>query len=188
MAPNKAIRPSNPYFQFFSCFSLFVLENSVFTPWSNALNAALSPYELYSVAATKNGRVILGTIADGLIALNQSNQSIDFHLTRSNGIENNTVLSLFEDAQSNVWAGLDNGIACINAASNIRPYVEQNGLLGTTYASAIFNGNLYLGTNQGLFFRPLDEKIPSNPIIIALQRRLSTKKQAQSDSYFGSDA
>lgn len=139
---------------------LFVLENSVFTPWSNALNAALSPYELYSVAATKNGRVILGTIADGLIALNQSNQSIDFHLTRSNGIENNTVLSLFEDAQSNIWAGLDNGIACINAASNIRPYVEQNGLLGTTYASAIFNGNLYLGTNQGLFFRPLDEKIP----------------------------
>ena len=139
---------------------LFVLEDSVFMPWSDSLNAALSEYELYSLTATKNGRLVLGTIADGLIALNQSNQNIDFHFTRSNGIENNTVLSLFEDAQSNIWAGLDNGIACINAASNIRPYVEQNGLLGTTYASAIFNGHLYLGTNQGLFFRPLDEKVP----------------------------
>jgi DNA-binding CsgD family transcriptional regulator len=139
---------------------LFILEDSVFTPWSNSLNATLSQYEIYSLTATKNGRLVLGTIADGLIALNQSNQNIDFHFTRSNGIENNTVLSLFEDAQSNIWAGLDNGIACINAASNIRPYVEQNGLLGTTYASAIFNGHLYLGTNQGLFFRPLDEKVP----------------------------
>ena len=139
---------------------LFVLENNGFTPWSEQLNKTLSQYEIYSVTATKNGRLILGTIADGLIALNKSNQSIDFHFTRSNGIENNTVLSLYEDAQSNIWAGLDNGIACINAASNIRPYVEQNGLLGTTYASAVFNGNLYLGTNQGLFFRPVDEKIP----------------------------
>ena len=74
---------------------LFVLENNGFTPWSEQLNKTLSQYEIYSVTATKNGRLILGTIADGLIALNKSNQSIDFHFTRSNGIENNTVLSLF---------------------------------------------------------------------------------------------
>lgn len=139
---------------------LFVLDEQNFIPWSESLNQTLSQYELYSATATKSGRIVLGTIADGLIALNGSNDGIDFHFTRSNGIENNTVLSLFEDTQSNIWAGLDNGIACINAASNIRPYVEQNGLLGTTYASALYQGRLYLGTNQGLFVKPVDQKVP----------------------------
>ena len=143
---------------------LFVLEQQNFSPWSPALNEALSQYELYSLTTTHNGRLVLGTIADGLIALDASNLAIDFHFNRSNGIENNTVLSLFEDNQSNIWAGLDNGIACINAASNIRPYVEQNGQLGTTYASAIYQNNLYLGTNQGLFYKPLDQKVPFEKI------------------------
>ncbi len=137
---------------------LFVLEKDQFSPWSSALNETLKQYELYSITRTKNGQLILGSIADGLIALDERNQDIDFHFTRSNGIENNTVLSLFEDAHANIWAGLDNGISCINAASNVRPYREQNGALGTTYASAIFEGNLYLGTNQGLFFKPVHEK------------------------------
>ena len=143
---------------------LFVLQQQDFVPWSESLNQILGQYEIYSSTATKDGRLILGTIADGMIALDESNQSIDFHFNRSNGIENNTVLSLFEDAQSNIWAGLDNGIACVNAASNIRPYLEQNGQLGTTYASAIYQGNLYLGTNQGLFYKPLDQKVPFEKI------------------------
>jgi len=143
---------------------LFVLQQQDFVPWSESLNQILGQYEIYSSTATKNGRLILGTIADGIIALDESNQSIDFHFNRSNGIENNTVLSLFEDAQSNIWAGLDNGISCVNAASNIRPYLEQNGQLGTTYASTIYQGNLYLGTNQGLFYKPIDEKVPFEKI------------------------
>jgi DNA-binding CsgD family transcriptional regulator len=143
---------------------LFVLKDNRLEPWSYTLNKTLSEYECYSLTTTKSGRLILGTIADGLIALDESNQSIDFHFTRSNGIINNTVLSLFEDAQSNIWAGLDNGIACLSAASNIRPYVVQNGQLGTTYASAIFDGTLYLGTNQGLFYKPIDQQIPFRKI------------------------
>ena len=143
---------------------LFVLDQQDFVPWSESLNEALNRYELYSVTATSNGRLVLGTIADGLIALDKANQAIDFHFDRSNGIENNTILSLYEDAQSNIWAGLDNGIACVNAASNIHPYVEQNGQLGTTYASAIYQGSLYLGTNQGLFFKPMDQKVPFDKV------------------------
>ncbi|HBB48350.1 MAG TPA: LuxR family transcriptional regulator [Flavobacteriaceae bacterium] len=139
---------------------LFVLEQNNFVPWSAGLNQVLSQYEVYSSIDTPNGALVLGTIADGILALDKTNQSIKHHFTRSNGIENNTVLSLYQDVQSNIWAGLDNGITCINAASNIRPYLEQNGQLGTTYASAIFQDNLYLGTNQGLFFKPLNQQVP----------------------------
>ena len=137
---------------------LNILNNGSFKPWSISLNQSLRPFELYSANLTQDGRLILGTIADGLLALDEFNTSIEYHFNQSNGIENNTVLSLFEDEQSNIWAGLDNGITCINAASNVRLYVEQNGQLGTTYASAIFDGRLYLGTNQGLFYKPLYKK------------------------------
>ena len=139
---------------------LHVLVKGAFKPWSESLNKNLSPFELYSATFTDNGRLILGTISNGLLALDKSNTLIDYRFDRSNGIDNNTVLSLFEDREANIWAGLDNGIACINASSHIQPFVEQNGQLGTTYAAATFDNNLYLGTNQGLFYKPVDKPVP----------------------------
>ena len=68
-------------------------------------------------------------------------------------MSNNTALSLYEDADKNLWVGLDNGINCINLQSPIKNYVDDTGILGTTYTSILFKGNLYIGTNQGLFYK-----------------------------------
>ena len=81
---------------------------------------------------------------------------IDFTIDQKTGLGNNTVLSLFEDSGSNVWVGLDNGINCINLDSPIKNYIDYYGELGTVYTTKIFKNNLYVGTNQGLFYRPLN--------------------------------
>ena len=39
--------------------------------------------------------------------------------------------------------------------SALRIYNDDDGKLGTIYASAVYQNNLYLGTNQGLFYKPL---------------------------------
>jgi DNA-binding CsgD family transcriptional regulator len=66
-------------------------------------------------------------------------------------LSNNTVLSLFEDKDQNVWVGLDNGINCINLQTPVHSFTDDTGVLGTVYASIVYNGMLYVGTNQGLF-------------------------------------
>ena len=61
-----------------------------------------------------------------------------------------------EDRKNNIWLGLDNGINCINLGSPFWEYIDSKGILGSVYASCIFENNLYLGTNQGLFWKQLN--------------------------------
>jgi ligand-binding sensor domain-containing protein len=78
---------------------------------------------------------------------------VKYHITQRKGLSNNTVLSIYEDIDNNLWLGLDNGINCINLKSPIKSFSDDSGNLGTVYTSIIYKGNLYLGTNQGLFYK-----------------------------------
>lgn len=109
---------------------------------------------VYNSLQSANGDIYLGTISHGLLKL--SNQQIEYQLNQENTLSNNTVLSLFDDVDGNIWLGLDNGINSVNTASSIRLYNDYNGDLGTVYASLHFNDRIYLGTNQGLFYREED--------------------------------
>ncbi|HQH41286.1 MAG TPA: hypothetical protein PK825_06040, partial [Bacteroidales bacterium] len=77
-----------------------------------------------------------------------------FHLTRENGIQNNTVLSAFTDQDNNVWLGLDNGIDLVILSGPVSFSFDPSGKLGSVYAVAKDKGYLYAGTNQGIFCSP----------------------------------
>ncbi|MEO0038974.1 MAG: hypothetical protein RIQ59_2185, partial [Bacteroidota bacterium] len=100
----------------------------------------------------RNGNFAIGTISDGIYIFSKSGK-LDYHISQTNGLSNNTVLSLFEDYDKNLWIGLDNGINCINLQSPIKSFLDESGKLGTVYASVLYQGNLYVGTNQGLFYK-----------------------------------
>ncbi len=115
----------------------------------------LETVSIYNSITLENGHVVLGTIANGVIALSETG-SVLYQMDQSSGLGDNTALSLFEDRQKNIWLGLDHGIDCINTQVPFSTYANRNGSLGTVYASIVHEGYLYLGTNQGLFSRPLD--------------------------------
>ncbi|PPK85064.1 regulatory LuxR family protein [Neolewinella xylanilytica] len=107
---------------------------------------------IYSALALQRGGHAFGTISNGLY-LTDDGGNLLHHIDQVKGLTNNTVLSLFQDAQSNLWAGSDNGLNCINLPSPIRKYTDRSGRVGTVYAAARHAGRLYLGSNQGLFVR-----------------------------------
>ncbi len=135
----------------------YVLENTKLVKWDITANEMLSKVSVYRSSQLRDGSFILGTISNGIFHLTP-NGKIKDKINYANGLSNNTILSIFEDVESNIWLGLDNGINCINVNSPFSIYNDQEGKLGTVYASAVFNNNLYLGTNQGLFYRPINEK------------------------------
>lgn len=120
--------------------------------WDHAASDFLDTVTVYRSVQLSDGGIALGTIAHGFIRLTKDG-FLDYQLTQRLGLGNNTVLSIFEDQSSNIWVGLDNGIACINKTRPIKNFIDQEGRLGTTYASVVYNGKLYLGTNQGLFYK-----------------------------------
>lgn len=118
----------------------------------NTFNKEFERSSFYSAIALKNGGFALGTISNGVFILDELGK-ITHHLSRNNVINNNTVLALFEDKNQNIWLGLDNGLSSVHNSISTQAYKDVYGKLGSVYAAAIYGDNLYLGTNQGLFFR-----------------------------------
>ncbi len=117
-------------------------------------NEISSKVTVYDAIRLKNESFALGTIANGLIIINEKGELVS-EVNLEKGLINNTVLTLFEDITNNIWLGLDNGISYIDANSPYELHNENYGILGSVYASTIHNDNLYLGTNQGLFYKKL---------------------------------
>nr|MBP9600899.1 LuxR family transcriptional regulator [Lutibacter sp.] len=133
----------------------YKLQNEKISRWEIPADSKLNNVNIFSYIQLKDGSLIIGTISDGVFHLSKSG-NIDYQITQKNGLSNNTVLSLFEDKQHNVWAGLDNGINVINVKSAIKTFYDYEGVLGTVYATQVFKNILYIGSNQGLFYRKLN--------------------------------
>ena len=133
----------------------YFIDNEEVVKWNISSDKFLSKETLYSAKKLENGGFALGTISNGLIHLN-SDGTLNYQVGQSSGLTNNTVLSVFEDKENNIWLGSDNGIDCINNTSAFRMHNKKSDFLGTIYASIIYKNNLYLGTNQGLFYRELN--------------------------------
>ncbi len=130
----------------------YFIENNVVKPWVLDLGIDFNELTIYSSTQLKDGSLILGTISNGLVHIT-SDGRLKYSLDYEKGLSNNTVLSIYEDKKGNLWLGMDIGISHINLSSRFRIYNDAKGQIGTVYTSIVHKGDLYLGTNQGLFVK-----------------------------------
>lgn len=135
----------------------YILKNGVVKQWNINASKFLENETIYSALQLSNEGFILGTISNGIIQLDE-NGNIKYQINTNNGLKNNTVLSIFNDMDSNIWLGLDNGINVINSKSPFKIFSNSSSLSGTVYASVIHNSYLYIGTNQGLYVKKNNSK------------------------------
>lgn len=114
--------------------------------------SVLSASSIYSCQQLSDGSFALGTISNGLFIMSKDGK-IKYNITQNRGLSNSTVLSLFEDTDKNLWIGLDNGINCVNLQTPVNCFSDNTGILGTVYTSLLFENKLYIGSNQGLFYK-----------------------------------
>nr|WP_299070177.1 triple tyrosine motif-containing protein [uncultured Allomuricauda sp.] len=135
----------------------YKIQDGSINKWNISADAFLSNVSTYSALKLTDGSFVLGTISHGLIYLDK-NGNLIYHIDQIKGLRNNTVLSLYEDVDNNIWLGLDNGISYLNHKSAFKVYHDNKGVAGSVYASVINNNNLYLGTNQGLFYKEINSE------------------------------
>jgi len=128
----------------------YKLINGNLVKFNTEADSEIAASSIYSSQILSDGSFAVGTISNGVFILTKEGK-VKYHITQIKGLCNNTVLSLMEDTQRNLWIGLDNGINCINLQSPIKSFTDDTGMLGTVYTSVLFNKKLYIGTNQGLF-------------------------------------
>ncbi len=129
---------------------LFIRDETGIRPWKTETSNFLATNLAYCAVQLSNGNYAIGTSQNGLIVINPEGQ-LQLHLNKDNGLQNNTILSICQDIQQNLWLGLDNGIDYAEIYSPITVIQSKEGIEGTGYASIIKGNKLYLGTNQGLY-------------------------------------
>ncbi|WP_396151567.1 triple tyrosine motif-containing protein [Flavobacterium sp.] len=133
----------------------YEFKDNKLSKWITDSDVQLNNSSVYCGQKYADESYLIGTVSNGIFIINSEGETL-YHITQNKGISNNTALSLFEDADKNIWIGLDNGINCINITSPIRSFYDDTGILGTVYASIIHGDKLYVGTNQGLFYKNKD--------------------------------
>ncbi len=139
---------------------LFSTNNGIFLynkkgcyPWKNEANEILKSAVINRVAMTKDSSYIIGTISNGIYALDKHGKLL-WSINTETGLANNTVLSVCCDNDNNIWAALDNGISYIRSNSSLSFINSFKRDIGYVYSAALKNGYLYMATNQGLFYAP----------------------------------
>ncbi|MGB3800481.1 MAG: triple tyrosine motif-containing protein, partial [Lewinella sp.] len=125
-------------------------QDQTFSPWSVEANRLLAGQQVNRLLALRGGGVAVGTIVGGVFVFDHGGK-LRYQLSFNNGLSNNTVLSLFEDRDGNLWAGLDRGINLIVRSEPLLFYRSSARPIGATYAAQRYRGQTYVGTNQGLF-------------------------------------
>lgn len=112
----------------------------------------LTEKQIFSSRKIDDKLFAYGTIQDGLFVFNKDGKVVQ-HINKDRGLLNNTVLNIFQDRNKQLWLALDNGINYVELFSPFTFINAGMGIEGAGYDAAIFEGNLYLATNQGLFVK-----------------------------------
>ncbi len=140
----------------------FLWNGDTMKPWQAQVNNYLKDHKPFAGIRLSCGSLAFGTISDG-VYITDAKGTLLQHLNRVKGLQNNTVLSLYEDRRKNLWMGLDNGIDFLEISSPLT-YLNHNHQIESAYASLIHDGILYVGTNQGLFAAELNDNGSFNSI------------------------
>ncbi|MBK8947221.1 MAG: hypothetical protein IPM32_18425 [Ignavibacteriae bacterium] len=112
------------------------------------------------------------------------------YYTVENGLPDNTVESILEDDNGNLWIGTSSGISFFNIKSKkFTNFTTEDGLIGTSFNTGAsyktFNGEMLFGSLEGVnFFNPSKIELSnySPPIIISKFQVLNNTKGNKSNS------
>lgn len=103
-----------------------------------------------------NGNLFFSSIQKGGFFYSPTTNE-SYTVDYNSGLRNNTILGTTIDNDLNLWLALDDGMSYIDHQSANRYYFDYSGELGAVYTAIVYNDNLYLGSNRGLFMFRGDE-------------------------------
>ena len=129
---------------------VYVEENGVLFSWKNPLNDVLKSSNINVAQFIKNNKLVIGTATKGVFIYDLNNNSYK-NINRNNVLINNSILSISQDKENDIWLGLDNGIAHVEVNSPISIFYDNSGILGSVYAVASTEKGYLMASNHGIF-------------------------------------
>ncbi len=128
---------------------MYIFDNTGISKLQSVNNPLFENERIYAATPVNAEWIALATNNNGVYIIDIKANIIQ-SFSGKEGLQNNNVLSIFLDRQSNLWLGLDNGIDMIaynSAIKQINPVLQN----GSGYTAIIHNKSLYAGTSNGLY-------------------------------------
>ena len=129
---------------------LYIYDGKNIQAFYTDADAYIAENQLYTIAISEQ-QIAMGTVQGGLVLTDEKGKNCKY-INKDMGLQNNTILSILFDTKNNLWLGLDNGIDVGTASNPILFYRDKRIDYGSGYASLEYQGNVYFGTNQGLYY------------------------------------
>lgn len=148
----------------------------------------LSPYavkdQAYLNASIPTGgmsidskRFVLATLNGGCLVINSNDGTTEYTLNYINGLPDDEIYSLGQDNNGGIWLSHGMGISRVDLKIPVRTYAYYQGLRGNILSGTEFNGKLYVGSSEGLFF--LDEIRDYKAVSVSVKPKASTVKKTE---------
>ena len=128
---------------------LFILSGTGILKIQSANNEVFKTERVYAATLINATWVALATSSSGVYITDFKGNIIQ-RFSAKEGLQNENVLSIFRDQQSNLWLGLDNGIDLISYNSAIKQ-INPGQINASGYTAIISQNQLFAGTSNGLF-------------------------------------
>lgn len=130
---------------------MFLFDGTSFTPFRTEADDFIRRELSYAPGLVlRDGRIVINTITGGAAIIDHEGRLLQI-IDKSTGLQNNSILYLYQDRSGGLWMGLDNGVARVEVASNFTRFDTRNGLPSGGYRFKRHKGILYASTTVGLY-------------------------------------
>jgi ligand-binding sensor domain-containing protein/DNA-binding CsgD family transcriptional regulator len=109
-----------------------------------------SSFNFFRVSDMGRSKFVAGTVDQGCLIIDHHGQLIQ-KIARTEGLQNNNVLSVFIDKDQNLWAGLNNGISFIAYNSAFKYITPNKNNEVSGFSARIHRNQLYIGSSDGTY-------------------------------------
>ena len=99
-----------------------------------------------------NGLTAVIKKGKGVIIRNDKGKDL-YTISDANGLCSNDVVYMAYDQRGQLWGATAKGVFAIQVPSSLSRFTTYEGLMGSVYSIENFNGKIYAGTDDGLFYQ-----------------------------------
>lgn len=140
---------------------LFIYHGHSLKPYQTNPRVDFEAKGLSAGLIRRNGDYVIGTLKDGLYIINNQGEVIS-HLTKKQGLQNNSIRSLYSDKHNNLWVTNKMGVDLIELSTPLSHIKASPDAPVGVYSSCYYNDNLYLATHDGLLYYNAPAKSPNS--------------------------
>ncbi len=143
---------------------LYTYNGQIFKDWEADRTDEVIQNQINKMVRTED-KIVVGTILNGLY-IYDLNFNLLKNINTQNQLQNNTILSIEADSIDNLWVGMDRGLDYIDFNTPVHVYSYEMNDIGSVYSAELFNDELYIGTNQGIYWLKSDNSGSFNEITL----------------------